>query len=208
MHRSKTAFAILIFLSTLIVGIPPGKAALIEHEFTLERNTYTPTRITFNYEYTHNASIIEITTLGQSLYTHSGGPTFFEFEAQDLDTYRFTFVLSYSKPIEQTIIVGLWSGNRAMDGDSYSTYFEQTVFHVTLHVTAEPSYPSSEQVAQAVTAQISKDLADQQNMITSLMQRLETAQMTTSLVAVVVAVALVVISVIVFTELRKTRRGE
>ncbi|MBU1173144.1 MAG: hypothetical protein KKD44_26570, partial [Proteobacteria bacterium] len=68
--KLKLTVFLLLLASTLALGVKPVAAQEVEtgtvHEFTIERNTYVPTKITFNYLYTDNHSIVDMTTLGQS----------------------------------------------------------------------------------------------------------------------------------------------
>jgi len=178
------------------------------HEYTFNFPCYAPTKITFNYVYTHNHSITDISTTGASLYKHSGGPTYYEFIAEEIDTFRFTIRIRYNRPTNQTIVIGLWSGTMRMQGISLHGYDDDIMIHVTLNVGEEPSYPTEMEVAQAVTQRIARDLAEQQSKITELMQKLEVAMLTNSILQVVVLAVVFAIIIIAFAEIRRMRTGE
>lgn len=108
-----------ILFTLLFLSLPTHvHAPIIPHEYTLDIPTYAPTKITFNYAYTHNHSLYDVSTFGQSLYTHSGGPSFMEFIAEDIDDYFFTLELCYNHPINQTLLIGVWSGSLPVIGDT------------------------------------------------------------------------------------------
>lgn len=183
-------------------------APIIPHEYTFDIPCYAPTRITFNYAYTHNHSIYDITTFGASLYKHSGGPTFYEFTAQDIDDYFFSLRLSYSKPTNQTILIGMWSGTNPMQGINLQSLYEEVTIHVRLRVHKEPTYPSEEDVARQVVTQVQKNLVEYYTSIQELV-RIQSTVITVvaglSVVTVAVVILVVFINVIELRRFRKQR---
>ena len=180
-------------------------APIIPHEYTLDIPCYAPTKITFNYAYTHNHSISDISTFGASLYKHSGGPNFYEFIAEDVDDYHFTLELRYNTPVNQTILIGIWSGTMQMQGLDFESLFEEVIIHVRLRVTTEKSYPSEEEVAQQVVQQVAKSLYEQ----TVAMEQLIKSQSRTiymmAIILMIVVVAVIGVVVVFSVEMRKLR---
>ncbi len=214
MSKRRTILAICLFLALVGLQMParaPDSTGTAEevpsvpHEYTLEIPCYVPTRLTVNYAYTHNHSISDISTVGASLYKHSGGPNFLEFIASDVDTYRFTVELRYEEPTNQTILIGVWSGSLPVQGISLFSVFQDVVIHVTLSMTKEPSYPSEMDVAKAVTAKIAKDLQDTYNAIQSAMERQNRAVTTNSMLSIVSLFGVITMAAVFYLEVRRLK---
>lgn len=205
MKKTKLTLLILVVSTLLFLSTPKVNAPMIPHEYTLDIPCYAPTKITFNYAYTHNHSISDISTFGSSLYTHTGGPNFYQFIAQDVDEYHFTLELDYASPVNQTILVGIWSGSLPMQGLNFKSYFEQVKIYVRLRVQAEPKFPTSEEVAQQTVLQISKNLADQYNAINKLIESQNTAMIANSAMILVVSITTLLNIVLNFFALRKVK---
>lgn len=199
-----------LMIFCLVVGLVstapvPARAVGFDSEYTLEIPCYAPTKIAFNYDYTHNHSIRDISTLGASLYTHTGGPTYIEFNAQDVDTYRFTIELKYTAPRNQTIIVAIWSGTLPMQGLQFKSHFETVVIWVTLRVMKEPTYPTDEEVAQAVIYQIQKDLQETYTAINDAISSQNAAVVMNSFINFAAVLGVVVLSLAYYMEKRRGR---
>lgn len=199
---------LVVALWLLMLMVPKAYAPIIPHEYTLDIPCFAPTKITFNYAYTHNHSISDISTFGSGLYRHSGGPNFYEFIAQDVDDYHFSLTLTYGMPTNQTILIGMWSGTMEMMGFNLHSFYEYLVIHVRLRLTPEPTYPSESEVAQAVVVQVSRDLEDYYSAMTTLTEQQNQTIMTTSILAVVAVVISLVMSILHIYELRRMRWGQ
>jgi len=207
MKNIKTKSSLVFFcFSLILLLIPRVQAPFVPHEYIFNIPCYAPTKITFNYAYTHNHSISNIQTVGASLYKHSGGPTYLEFIAEDIDTYSFTVELHYKIPQNQTIVIGIWSGNQPMLGVSLFSHFEDVIIYVKLSVTKQPTYPTAEETALAVTQQISKDLADTYQAIKAAIDNQNQAILTNSILSLVSVLAVAVLSTAYYVEIRR-RRG-
>jgi hypothetical protein len=176
------------------------------HEYTLDIPCFAPTKVTFNYMHTNNHSISDISTVGHSLYKHSGGPTYFEFIADEIDDYSFTISISYVTATNQTILVGVWSGTLPMQGMDYTSTFRTAVFKVHLRVQREPTYPTEQEVASAVVAQVQKNLADLYNQMIERDKSRDVTMLTVTIVSVVAVSAAIVGTVVQFYELKRFRQ--
>jgi len=183
--------AILVSLTLLLVFTMPRLtyADSSEFEVIIDWPCYKPTKITFNYAYTHNHSISDITTVGASLYKHTGGPTFIEFIAEDIDTYTFRVTLSYRNETSQSILVGLWSGTQPLKGLTLKAASETFIIHVRLAVMEEPSYPTESEVAEEVVHQIEQSLVQQQDENRRLLEEVQVATVTANIFGVIAASA-------------------
>ena len=195
----------IVAILVLSVFTIPVHAPIIPHEYTLDIPCYAPTKITFNYAYTHNHSISDISTFGSGLYRHSGGPNFYEFIAEQIDDYHFTLEIKYNAPVNQTILVGIWSGTMQMQGLDLDSLFEHILIHVRLRVQTEPTFPTEEEVAQQVVLQVHKDLQEYYTRIDSLMESYNTILMTVSIIAVVAAIAMVISPILNYVVLKQIR---
>lgn len=203
----KRLLLIPIVAILLLCSLPNlAYAPIIPHEYTLDIPCYAPTKITFNYAYTHNHSISDISTFGSSLYKHSGGPNFYEFIAEDVDDYHFNLELKYATPVNQTILIGIWSGTMQMQGLDFDSLFEHVIIHVRLRVTKEKSYPSEEEVAQQVVQKVAKNLQEQTVAMQTLIESQNQAIYTLAMIMVAVVVVLIATLFIMVVEIRNIRR--
>lgn len=169
---------------------------------------YKPTKVTFNYAYTHNHSLSDISTVGASLYKHSGGPTFFEFIAEDIDTYSFTIYLTYGNLTDQSVLIGLWSGSLSMRGFTVKGSARTFIIHVRLSLGEEPTYPSESEVAQAVVRQIQQALVNQTEENQRLRDEIAVATTTASIFGCIAAIASIAALAIGAWTFRRWRRVE
>lgn len=185
MKKSKSVLTIILILVCSLVSslnvYATGETAT--YEFGLDLQTYVSTKITFNFPYTNDHTIADIRTVGQSSYKHEGTGTTLTFIGEEVDIYSFTVILGYQNEtpglnVTKNVLVGLWSGNEAMDGYTISSAADIFVIHVQLSLTEQPSYPTPEEVSEAVVHKIEQDLVEQTEMVNSLVARVETLQYT------------------------------
>jgi len=186
--------------------VPPEPEPCVEA--VIDWPCFKPTKITFNYAYTNEHSIDNITTVGQSVYKHSGGPTFLEFIAQDIDTYSFILSVRYTNATEQTILIGLWSGILPMNGFSVKGRSNLFVIKVRLSVTEQPTYPTETEVAKEVVNQIQQNLVIQQEENRRLMEELKASNMTISALSVATTILVVIALILSAFSFRATTRIE
>jgi len=175
-------------------------------EYTLDLPCFVSTKITFNYAYTNNNSIYDITTIGASLYKYSGGPTYMEFIAEDVDDYFFTFQIGYNLPTNQSVLVGIWSGTLPMQGLDYKGTWTKIVFHIRLRVQNQPSYPTEEEVANQVVAQVQKNLDDYYKAMNELVKSQNTTIFLVTGIAGICVISVLVIAIVFAVEVRNLRR--
>jgi len=142
------------------------------------------------------------------MYKYSGGPTQVEFLAEDIDTYSFTVEIWYTKPVNQTVTVGVWSGTaQPMQGLAYESHFEHLIFHVTLRVTEEPHFPTEQEVAKATVAQIADELSQYYNQSRQLTESISQITITVSILALVSAIISIVSLLVVGVLYRSLKRS-
>jgi hypothetical protein len=176
------------------------------YEASLDLQTYQTTKITFNFPYTNNASIGEVTTIGRGVYKYEGSATYLTFIADDVDEYSFQLRIHYeaSPPSNQTlgnetvsnvttatrsVIVGLWSGTLPSDGYLYRSDASDFVITVRLSVSRQPSYPSKDEVADEVMNKIEQKLVIQTEENRKLMEQITTT-LYISIVLVFIAIVM------------------
>ena len=156
------------------------------YEASLDLQTYQTTKITFNFPYTNNASIGEVTTIGRGVYKYEGSATYLTFIVDDIDVYSFQLRIHYeaSLPTNQTlenqtattrtVIVGLWSGTLPSAGYLYRSDATDFVITVRLGVTRQPTYPSKDEVAAEVVHQVEQKLVIQTEENRKLIEQITT----------------------------------
>jgi len=182
-----TMFSLVLLLALYLPTVAHADSS--EFEVIIDWPCYKPTKITFNYAYTHNHSISDITTVGASLYKHTGGPTFMEFIAEDIDTYTFRVTLNYANVTGQSILIGLWSGTQPLKGFTLKASSKTFIIHVRLAVMEQPSYPTESEVAQEVVHQIEQSLVQQQEENRRLLEEVQVATVTANIFGVIAASA-------------------
>jgi hypothetical protein len=198
----------LIALVVIVLWLIPQVYAVgsFPHEITLDIPCFKPTKITFNYAETTNASLRDIHTLGSGQYTHTGARSYYEFQARDVDTYEFDLDLMYGVPTNQSVSIAVWSGNLPMQSMMQQSIYDLLQIHVVLRVQDQPSFPTQEEVSQAVVASIEKSLQDYYSAMNNLMAQQNQAIVTATAIAGTSIVAMVLIVVIVVVEVRRLRR--
>lgn len=176
------------------------------YEASLDLQTYQTTKITFNFPYTNNASIGEVTTIGRGVYKYEGSATYLTFIVDDIDVYSFQLRIHYEASqstnetsgnqtsnvtLSRTVIVGLWSGTLPSDGYLYRSDATEFIITVRLSVTRQPTYPSKDEVADEVMKKIEQKLVIQTEENRKLMEQATTNQY---LLIVLVFIAVVMAS--------------
>jgi hypothetical protein len=195
MNLKRQIIVVVLVLACLLMPSLSVVHASGVYEASLDLQTYQTTKVTFNFPYTNNASIGEVTTIGRGVYKYEGSATYLTFIADDVDEYSFQLRIHYeanqtagNETLVRTVIVGLWSGTLPSDGYLYRSDATDFIITVRLSVTRQPTYPSKDEVAAEVTHQIEQKLVVQTEENRKLME-----QITTTLY---VCIALVFIAVV------------
>jgi len=126
---------------------------------SLNLRVYRPARILITYTYTNNFSVSDVSSVGQSLYKITSGPTSIEFKAEDIDIYTFTVTIRYAEIVGQSIQIAVWSGNQPPQGLQINVKSNIVKIRFEVTVSEQPQYPSAQEVAGQVVKQIASELA-------------------------------------------------
>jgi len=189
----------------LLLLVPLGYGVSSEFEALIDWPCYKPTKITFNYAYTHNHSISDISTVGASLYKHSGGPTFIEFIAEDVDSYGFTIILRYNVSTSRNILVGLWSGSEPLKSLTLVAVANVFIIHVRLSLTEQPAYPTEIEVAREVVHQIELSLVQQQEENKKLLEEIQFVTFASSVLGVIAGTTSIIALILAGFTFRRRR---
>lgn len=118
-----------------------------QHEFTFDRQFYLPTKITLNYPYTNEHDIRNVTTVGMSQYKYDITPIGVNFIVEQVDLYSFTVELRYDNASRRDILVGIWEGDRPLEGYLWSETGTEYVLHFRVSTTNQPAYPTGDEIA-------------------------------------------------------------
>ena len=174
---------------------------------SLNLQAYSPARILISYSYTNNFSVTDITSLGQSVYKISSGPTSIEFKAEDIDRYTFTVHLRYDVEVSQSIQMAIFSANFAPEGIQFNVKGTDIVLRFVLNVGQEPTYPSPEEVAEQVVRQVADQLM-QFEARTNDVIALQNRNIETQWIVVGVSVTINIFLIVVFTLFARRGRVE
>lgn len=117
------------------------------HEFDFDRQFYIPTKISLNYPYTNSHDVMNVTTVGASQYKYEIQPISFNFIVSDIDVFTFTLDLRYDNATSRQILIGVWEGDRPMEGYLWTESATEYVMHFRVSTTTQPAYPTGEEVA-------------------------------------------------------------
>jgi hypothetical protein len=204
MNKNKKIVIFGLLLACLLMPSLSVVHASGFYEASLDLQTYQTTKITFNFPYTNNASIGEVTTIGRGVYKYEGSATYLTFIADDVDEYSFQLRIHYepetsgnqtttNATLTRTVIVGLWSGTFPSDGYLYRSDASDFVITVRLSVSRQPTYPSKDEVAAEVVKQVEQKLVIQTEENRKLMEQI-TATLYVCIALVFIAVVMSMMS--------------
>jgi hypothetical protein len=123
----------------------------VTYDVQTQLNLYATAKVTISYVYTANfTGPVGMTTASNStlsIWHLDESPESMQFYTSDLDTYTFDIVLSYSQTIDQTVIITSWSGDLQPNTMRYHIDNDVVYLHFVVSVSKEPTYPSTEDVA-------------------------------------------------------------
>ena len=134
---------------------------------------YAPAKIIVSFVYTNNVSV-SVRTLGTSLYKATTSPVQAIFEAEAFDVYTIEISIAYTIPVNQTIVIGLYEGGRAVKGIEFDTTANSIFISMKVSVVEAPKYPTAEEIAQSMwnwlQGSLSEFTAQQQELLDKMGQ--------------------------------------
>jgi len=205
-----TRVIIVLLVTCSVVMVYAEEAEPADTVASMNLQAYAPARIVVSYAYTNNFSVVDVSTLGKSLYKIVSSPTSIEFHAVDLDRYTFTVVLKYAVTVEQSIQIALFSSNHPPEALQFNVKGRHIRLEFTLTVTEEPKYPSAQAVAEQVVQQIANELHEFRSQtdetLAVLTRNVETQWVLVGFNAAVSLAFLVVLAWWVWPQIRRLRR--
>jgi hypothetical protein len=187
MKRFVTVLFIMALLPILLTSNVNAEAP---YEFSLDLQTYRPTKVFFNFPFTNNHSLSDISTVGPSNYDYdlsaqgTGGMTL-TFIAEDIDVYTFTLYLYYGNMTisnaSRTVLISVGSGNEPLDGAAIIGSGD-FVIHIRLSLSEQPSYPTEQDVAREVVHQMEQKIVGMEEENRKLKEEIEAAATSSSAV--------------------------
>ena len=196
--------AVLLLFCSLVPQASSQPYPEYEQEWYWVVPAYAPAKIIINYPYTHNHSISDIEVMGlTSLYRHSGSPEYLQFEAEDIDTYKFTLDVLYKEITQARITINIRSGtSQTVREQEFTFYTQHLTVHFKLQVTEEAKFLTPEETAEATLDRLEKLWVDY---ISSLENRL-TVYEGSFFVLQMVSIVTLVFSVVAILFVVKIRR--
>jgi len=180
---------------------------IITNELTIDRVFYVPTTITINYPTTTNTQLGNITTVGSGQYNYAGNANSFTFIAKSVDIYTFSFTINYANVSLNDILIDVWEGDRAAQGETWTAVASSYTLYFTLSLTVEPSFPSAAAVANESMYQWQQLF--QENLAANR-QSADAAQANSLTADVVstIAVVVAIIAVVLFADFQRRKNLE
>jgi len=134
----------------------------LTYDVQTELNLYATAKISISYVYTDNfTGPIGLTTASNattSVWHMDESPMSMIFYTSDIDTYSFDILLRYTQVVDQTIIITSWSGDLQPNTMRYHIKDSLVYLHFSIAVSTEPTYPSTEAVANESVSLMRGDL--------------------------------------------------
>lgn len=199
MKRELLALSVVLLLTTSFVPLAHSQTyPEYEQEWNWSKDLYRLAKVNINFPYTNNNSIRDISCLGlTSLYQYSGGPENIMFQAEDIDTYRYTVEVFYKDITAVKITVGVWSGSQPPDEDEYNFYTMHLTIHVILRVSEEPKYPTAEETAEATFARVERTFVNLTRTLEQKITHYEQLFLLETVAIIMLAIMVVVMAVVV-----------
>lgn len=175
-------------------------------DLVVDRPFYKPVKVVFNFPFTHEAQLENVSTVGLSVYKYDGTPVSFTFIADDIDLFTFTLRLTYENASDRSCLIAIWQGNLPMEGYTVKMTGTTTLITIRLNVTEQPSYPTEQQVAQEVVHQIEALIVTQIEENKAIQQSNQNLITTVSIVTMIAMICSVVTLVLVLYWTGKVRR--
>jgi hypothetical protein len=154
--KKNVAIVIVILALLAITARPRSVQATIVNIPTFE--LYAPAKIVISFSYTKSV-VVHVTTLGQSLYKAITSPTSVEFDTESFDVFTVTVNVFYSWQVNQTVTIGFFEGGRAAKGIEVGMNDNVLNLVFKISVVQAPSYPTADQIADAMMQRWQNQLA-------------------------------------------------
>lgn len=168
---NKRLLLLLLLVPLLLIQAKPVYGQVTKPDLYLPLNIYQPVKVAFNFVFTTNLTVT-CDTVGASYWFTQTSPTSVTFTANTTDVYTLTITIGYTEPVEQTMVLGIWSAN-VLIVDSMPIDMEGKSFTLMLKIstTPAPQYPSTEDIVDVLLERV-------QEVITALILGMEEQQRT------------------------------
>ena len=157
---------------------------------------YAPAKVVVSFVYTKNVTI-EVSTLKTSLYKAITSPVQLEFDTEDVDVYTVTMHILYGVKVNQTIVIGIFEGDRPAKSMEFDVVSSSITVTMKLSVVKEPTYPTAEEISNLMWVKWQNELATfeskQNDLVTGISNTVVTVG---SLAAIAFAVTVALILVV------------
>ncbi|MEM3761056.1 MAG: hypothetical protein QXZ02_08130 [Candidatus Bathyarchaeia archaeon] len=158
---------------------------------------YAPAKIIVSFVYTNNVST-NVRTLGTSLYKITTSPVQIVFEAEAFDVYTIDVLIEYAIPVNQTVIIGLYEGGRAVKGIEFDTSSSRICLSMHVSVVEAPTFPTAEQIADAMANWLQSYLSEYTAQQTNTINKMSETMLAVGVLAVIGFVVSIAVLLAVF----------
>ena len=204
-------FLPFLLLIMLLLPVPRSAAQMPEPDLYLPLNIYQPVKVALNFVFTTNLSVV-CNTVSSSYWFSQTSPTSIIFSANTTDIYTLTITVGYKDVVQQTMVLGIWSGNTLLV-DSMPIKMNGRTFTLVLKISASPApqYPSTESIVDLLLERLREEISaltigmEQQQ--TQNAEQLDRAILYAEFASGLSVMAIVTVAILSFFE-RKRRREE
>ncbi|MEM3361429.1 MAG: hypothetical protein QXV85_09540 [Candidatus Bathyarchaeia archaeon] len=158
---------------------------------------YAPAKIIVSFVYTNNVST-NVRTLGTSLYKVTTSPVQVVFEAEAFDVYTIDVLIEYAIPVNQTVVIGLYEGGRAVKGIEFDTSASRIYISMHVSVVEAPTFPTAEQIADAMANWLQSYLSEYTAQQTNTINKMSETMLVVGVLAVIGFVVSIAVLLAVF----------
>ena len=198
--------ALIALIGMLLIAQAPHASAIRPQESWLKLTLFAPCSIVFEYQYTHNLTIGDVSTYGPSMYEISHTPTQCKFEAEDIDQYLFTLTLVYAVILNQQMRITIFQGEQPPSYIELPFAGSQLNIYVDVTVLPEPKFPSTQEITDSVLKQIGVKLDFYHDDNIQQFNLLKNGLNSNTYVLAGFAIALAILGGTLFTVMKQRRR--
>lgn len=124
-----------------------------------EISTYIETKIVVSYAFTQNITS-EAYSAGKSVWHDEKSPLSASFTTSAADRFTWQLTILYTMVVDQVLTIAIFSGDEPVDSWTYPVKTDKIILDFDISVTAQPKYPTAEELADKSIEVLGNELAE------------------------------------------------